>query len=924
VSALAALYHALNVGVIDVDKLHRIDLERMRLAAEDQTNFMCDAVGKMFLRPGTGYVTTTAGDGAKANIIPFIASSSSAYLLELSASALRIIDCSTDLPITRPSVDTTVTSGDMSASTGWTLATTSGQTSTIVSNQLQLSARAHGGKAIAYNAVAVVAADQGVEHALRIVVDRGPVTLRVGSTVGGAEYVSETTLKTGTHSIAYIPTDTFYVQFSTSTPQLKIVSECQIEAAGAISLPTSYTATEVFILQVAQSLDVMFVACYGKKPMRIERRGNGASAGRSWSIVDYGHDDGPFNVGRSADIKLTPSGTQGNITITASEPFFTSAMVGELLRIYHDGQRVNTFLAALAEHTETIEVTGVNETDYNERDWTWTIAGTWVGTLRVQRSFDGNDSGFHDFRKITGSAVIDITANAASQTNDENDDNAITWYRFNFAAYTSGEAQIDMSYDGGGGTGIVRITDVASNVSASAEVLDPLQGIIASDDWQEGRWGGNVGYPTGVAFHEGRLTWIGNDQFDGSVSDAYESFDDSITGDAGPLSRTIALGGRNEGRWLLSLSSLFAGTDSLIASINASTLDEILTPTNFAVRQVASVGSEIFQPVKLSDDRGLYIGAGGTSLYELSYDTTLAGFVATQFSKLTANLYTGGVTGMKLQKLPDQRIWISVANSPAACVVYEPREKVIATIPIETAGDDIIEAFAVIPSADGQDRVYMSVKRIIGGNPVRYIEKLAMDSEAKPGTVSKVMDAFVSGTGAHSATITGLDHLEGRTVVAWVDGAPVCDDAADNPATTFTVTGGEITLPVAPTAGYCVGLAYRARFKSSRLGYAPEDSTAMLRNKEITRAGFLFADYVRSGVQFGTEFDNPDHPLDRLPALAENGAAADEIVIGVAEDESPHPIGGGVGLDTRLCVEANSPKPVTVLSIVLAEDMGVG
>lgn len=906
--ALGALYHALNVGVIDADKLHRIDLERMRLATEDQTNFICDAVGKTFLRPGTKYCATTKSSN-KANLISFVAGSSAAYILELTDSVLRVLECSTDTIITRTAVSTLVTNGtNFAASVGWSLAATSGQTSQITSNQLQLSARAHGGKASAFQLVTVGVADRNVEHALRITVDRGPVTFRVGSTVGGSEYISETTLKTGSHSLAFTPTGDFYVQFSTTTPQLKIVSKCQIEAAGAMELATPWSATDNFILQVAQSSDVMFIACFGKKPMRIERRGT-----HSWSIVDFGHDDGPFNASPSADLKLTPSGTQGNITLTASAPLFTSAMVGELFRLYHDGQRVDTFLAAAQEHTETIEVTGVNETQYNERDWIWTLTGTWVGTVRVQRSFDGSDVGFHDFRSVTGSATVDITANASNQTDDENDDNAITWYRMNMQAYTSGEVGVTMTYDGGGGTGVVRVTAVASTTSASAEVLTPLQGITATADWQEGRWGGSAGYPTGISFHEGRLCFLGNDQFDGSVSDAYESFDDTIEGDAGPLSRAIALGARNEGRWLVSLGTLFAGTDSLVASINASSLDEILTPSNFAVRQVSRVGAEIFQPVKLSDDRALYVGAGGTSLNELSYDAQQAGYVSTQFSKLTADYYASGITGLTLQNLPDQRIWVPTASEVSVLIIYEPREKVIATIPIRTRSGEQFEAFAVAPSSSGQDRVYVSAKRTINGSTVRYIEKLALDTEAKPDTVCKVMDAHVSGTGAHSATITGLDHLEAASVVAWADGEPVDG--------TFTVTGGQITLPSAVAEGYCVGLPYRGRLKTSRLGYAPEDTTAMLRNKTISRAGFLLSDYVRSGVKFGTEFDNADHPLQSLPAIDESGTTAPEVVLGVGRDESPHPVDGSISLDTRLCLEANSPKPVTVLSIVIGEIM---
>ncbi len=915
-----ALYHALNVGVVDVDKLHRIDLERMRLAAEDQTNFFCDAVGRMFLRPGFGHVANTYLS-AKGKLIPFIAGSSAAYLIELTPGYMRILDCSTDTIITRPSVSTTIQNGtDFAASTGWTLAAKSGQTTAISGNKLTLSARAHGGKAVAYQAVSVAGGDQATEHAIRVNVDNGPVTFRVGTTAGDDDLVSETSLDTGFHSLAFIPNAaTFYVQLSTSLPRDVVVSKCQIEAAGAMVLPTIWGGnTETYILQTAQSLDILFCACFGNPPQKIERRGDGVSAGRSWSVAYYRVDDGPFSLSRDADIKITPSATEGNITLTASEPYWETGHVGGLVRIYHDGQRLDTYLAAANEFTDTFTVTGINETDYNERDWVWTISGTWVGTFRWQRSFDGEDSGFHDFRSVTGSGVIDITANAASQTNDENDDNAIAWYRGDMAAYTSGELHVVATYDGGGGTGVARITSRSSSTVVNAEVLTPMKGITGSKDWSLGIWSDYAGYPSGVAFHEGRICWLGDDAFNASVSDAYYSFDENTTGDSGPLFRTIAVGGRNEGRWLLSMTTLFAATDANIAKVGGSSLDEIMTPTNFSAKAVGEVGAEIFQPAKVGQDTAIFVGQSGVALYEISYQPNAADYLVSHLTKLTSSFYEDGITGLATQSLPDTRVWVSIDGATSIMIVYDKAESVFATIPVETASGDRFECFATIPGSTGQDRVYTIAKRLVNGSYEYHIEKLALDIEVKPNAVCKVMDGFVSGTGAHSATISSLDHLEDRTVVAWVDGAPVYDTDGVTPKT-FTVSGGQITLPSAPTTGYCVGLAYRARFKSSRLGYAPDNTTAMLLQKKVAGIGFLLSDYVRTGVRFGAEFDNANRPLEYLPAIhTDDGDTHADVVLGVDPDEDTHPFPGDISLDSRYCIEANSPMPMTVRSIVVS------
>lgn len=911
------LHHALNVGVVDQVNLHRIDLQRMRLAAEDQTNIIPNAVGRGLFRAGFEYLHGIQGNN-QCRLIPFIAGNSDAYLLELTNGKLRVVDGATDELITRPAVTCTVGTGDFSADTNWTKASTSGQTTAISGGQLRLSARARGGKAVAKQQVTT--STPNVIHALAIDVDRGPVTFRVGSTDGGDEYVTETVLRTGLHSIAFLPTGNFWVQFSVSGPSpLRLVNSCTIEAAGVMTIDTNWTLANIQKLQYSQSLDVMFCATMGKKQQRIERRGDGSVYGQSWSVVDYDANDGPFTPGPTADVKLTPSACEGNITLTASEAFFKSTHVGALFKIAHVNQRVDTYLAGAEEYTPTIMVTGITEVNFEERKYSYTVAGTWAGTLRNYRSFDGEDIEFHQFRRAQTVATIDITANATF-TNDDNDDNAITWVKIGFGAgtYTSGEAQVTMTYEGGGGYGIGRITAVNSTTTADMEVIRPFVGITASENWQEGLWSDRQGWPNGVALHSGRLVWVGNDGVWGSVSDAYESYDEEYEGDAGPLLRAIALGGRNEGRWLMPLATLMVGCDARVATIRASSLDEILTPTNFDLKHIDKVPCASISPAELKNDRGIFVSDGDAHLYELNYLPEAARYVASKFSLLTDELFASGINGLGVQNFPDQRVWVTCDDAPAVNVLHEPLLDIVAAVPVETTTGDVIESIAVLPGVP-HDRVYASIKRTVNGGTVRYLEKQALDSEALPATITKCVDSHVT-FGAGSATISGLDHLIGRTVVAWVDGNAV-NETGTTTTKTFVVNGsGQITLPSVPVTGGCVGVPYRGRFKSARLAYGAGDESPFLKNKTLSRAGLILADVCRSGVKLGGFFDDADHPLQSLPALNAKGTTATEVIAGVMEDEAPIPIDGPNGFDVRLCVEFNSPKPASILAIVMAVD----
>lgn len=725
-------------------------------------------------------------------------------------------------------------------------------------------------------------------------------------------------LRTGYHSIAFTPDATpYYIQILNDEPITRIVSSVAIEAAGPMELPTPWPHTVLKSLRFDQSLDVMYVAAGGAyAPKRIERRGD-----TSWSIVNEQWDDGPFLASASADLTLTPGALGGNTTLTASRDFFKATHVGALFRLTHEGQKVSQYLAGANQFTDPIMLSGITETNFEEREFTTAITGTWVGTLKHFRSFDGEFGDYLEYRREQGSATIAMTGNA-TYTNDDNDDNAEVWVKVGFdnAGYTSGEAAVALTYQGGGGYGICRVVEYVSATVVNVEVLRPFKGTHATKQWREGRYSALNGYPAAVLLNDGRLIWAGSDQFDASISDAYSSYDETFEGDAGPISRSIALGGRNEAVWMLGLSSPMIGCDSRIANARASSLDEKITPTNFSMKTAGKVGAANIRPVELADDRGLFVASGGRMLYEIVWSSEKGRYVVSPFTKLTGRLFRNGVEAMAAQTLPDQRIWITTTDGDMVCIVFEPTQQILAAhIPITTGSDtDFFEGVAVVPG-DEQDRVYVTVKRVVDGVTVRYLEKMALDREVEIDDVTKMMDSHVTGTGAHSATIAGLDHLEGRTVVAWVDGEPVVD--GDGATIEYVVASGEVTLPDAVTLGYCVGLPYEIRYKSARLAYGAQGATPMLANMSVAAVGLMLQDYIRSGVKYGTVRGNNTFSATwDLPAI--NSATQDtaaEIAPGADEmDEYPLATDSPISLDTRVCVAGASPKPWTLTSLVLA------
>jgi hypothetical protein len=878
--------HALNVGQVDPVVLARIDLTKMRLAAETQENIIGLMTGAGLFRPGLQYLGSTASDSA-ARVDEFVRSANQSSLLEFSPAALRIWN--DGVLVSRIPVTSTVTNGDFSSSTGWSTTGIGGGTATISGGTLTLNGVASGGMARCWRQVTT--STPGIEHALRIIVTRGPVRFRVGSTEHGDEYIREATLYTGEHSLAFTPTGSYWVEFSSTANVNRIVDSVQVEGSGAMSLPTPYAEADLSLIRTAQSADVVFVACAGHQQYRIERR-----SATSWSFVKYQANDGPFIALRTADVKLKPGALVGNTTLTASAAFFTEDHVGALFRLFHSGQEVSAKLASEGTYTDAIRVTGVTGTP-DDRNWTYVISGTWSGTITKERSYDDEFAGYRP---------VDTTAvNVGSGTHTDTDDNAIIWYRFGFKPgdFTSGTANITIDYDGGGDYGICRVVGYTSPTEVDIEIIRPFAGTVYTDDWRESEWSAAQQWPSAVALHDGRLCWAGRDRLWLSVSDAFDSFDEEEEGDAAPIARSIAIGGLNTATWMMSLQRLIVGTDGVEASVRSSSLDEPLTATNMTIRAASTIGCASVNPAQV-DTFGLFVDRSARKIYELIIDQGTYDYSAAELSRLSRKLLSSGVKEIAIARRPDTRIFAVMEDGSCVCIVYAPQEEVAGFFKLTT--DGAFESVAVLPG-DEQDVAYFVVRRTVDAVTHRYVERMALDSEAVPATLCKNVDSFVTFSQAPGTTVTGLDHLEGRSVVVWADGDAVTG--------TYTVTGGEITgLPMSVTTGV-VGLAYRGRYKSGRLAYAAQGGTPLLQPKRVDHVGLLLTDFHRDGVKYGPEFDNEHHPLYDLPAI-ERGTTAETIETGTVTDNVTVPFNGTWSADSRICLEVNSPYPATLIGIV--------
>lgn len=887
--------------------LARVDLERMRLSAETQVNFQPTVLGPMMLRPGTQHVGGIRNDLAS-QYIPFIFSNNDLALLEFTASTLRIwnIDDDTETLVTRPSVFSLVVNGDFSSSSGWTLtATGSGASSAISGGKLTMSSPAAGGLAQAKRTISVGMSDINVEHGFRIVVDHGPVIFRVGSSDGADDYISETTLDTGTHSLACTPTGDMYLQIETITAQNKIVDSITFDTAGTLELPTSFAADDLTYMRPTQSGDIVFIACQGQQQSKIERRST-----RSWSVVLYLSDDGPFQAPNITDITLTPSVLTGNGTLTASRNLFKTTHEGCLFRLFSDGQAATNALAAQNTFGGVIRVTGVGE----DRRLTYAITGTFVGTLTLQRSLDSATSGFVD--------TATTATGAASGTVLDALDNSIAWYRWGFKTgnYTSGTATINLTYPLGGASGVCRVTSYSSATVANIEVLSALSSLTATSDWNEGDWSDKIGWPSSVAFHDGRLWFAGRDKIWASVSDAYTSFDIDTEGASGPINRSVGFGPVDIINWLLPLTRLIVGREGAETSIRSSAFDEPLTPTNFTLKDCSTQGSAPIGAVKI-DTRGVFVQQSNRRVYELAFDGNIQDYAAHDLARLHPKIAgdgeTAGFIDLAVQRQPDTQLHFVRGDGQVAALVHDAEDQVEAWWRIDSSGaTGIVESVAILPGVP-ENRVYYAVKRTIGGSTKRFLEKLATRDQCTGLPEARLSDCHAVYTGG-TTTVTGLTHLEGQGVVAWGwdddgDTGSDCGTGLDSTGTmiTLTVSGGTITIPQA-FDNVCAGLPYTGQFKSAKLAYAAQMGTALNQKKKVNRIGLILANSHFQGLRFGQNFTR----MDNMP-LVHQGVTIASDTVHEDFDGPMTPLPGSWDTDSRLCLMAASPRPCMVMSAVV-------
>ena len=235
-----------------------------------------------------------------------------------------------------------------------------------------------------------------------------------------------------------------YVRFYTLGGQL-------LSGMSPYEIATPYTASDLADLSFTQSADVLYIAHRNYKPRKLSRLGP-----TNWTLSAISFGDGPYLTLNGTTTTLTPSGTTGAITLTASSTTginggagFGANDVGRIVRVQHTASTGWGVITAVTSSTVVNFTTGGLGAATATSAWrlgAWygtegssatarypgcvgfnqdrlTFASTWDNPNRI----DSSNSGDYEYFAPTRADLTVVDSNALAFSLNSSKVNAINW-----------------------------------------------------------------------------------------------------------------------------------------------------------------------------------------------------------------------------------------------------------------------------------------------------------------------------------------------------------------------------------------------------------------------------------------------------------------------------------------------------------------
>jgi len=672
-----------------------------------------------------------------------------------------------------------------------------------------------------------------------------------------------------------------YVRFWTQRQQVLVLGV-------PYEIVSPYTEAELYEIQYRQINDVTYLIHPNHPPQKLSR-----IADDNWTLTEIDQTYPALLDENVEATTITPSGTTGAITLTASAALFNALHVGAFFGIAH--RRDNAYISqGITGNLTTSAMRVIGSVEFS-------TFGTWAADIVVETS-DDNGTTWESVRVFKSNS----DRNVAPTVFDYSEEVQIRIRIANWSSAVNARAMLEAVdskvY------GLVKITGFTSSTVVNATVIRDLAKTTATKTWSEGAWSPYQGYPRAVTFHEQRIIYAGTTRqplrvWGSSIGD-FENFTKTTLDDAS-FDYVIASTQSSQIQWLCANSNgLIIGTAAEEWLMHSGSETSAITPTNVRVIRQSSEGSEYIAG-RLVKNVVLFVNRYGLTLSEMAYSFEEDSLKANNMTILAEHVTKGGIKQTAYQARKDDILWCVTGEGKLVGLTYQREHEVSAWHTHDT--DGAFESVSVNYSNDGTaDEVWFSVKRNINGADVRYIESFypAMQQFDYSDTSRLVcMDAAATYSGAPATVITGLSHLEGETVAIRADGGTLPSQ---------TVTGGQITLASAASV-VVVGLPFVPQIQPMKVELQLADGSSRARRHRPNK--IVLSVYESLGAEVS---ENPTRSTgaqwSEIPFRRSEQVMDDEPPL--LTDDIEWSIDSPYDTSVRVAVRQVDPQPLNILAMV--------
>jgi hypothetical protein len=285
------------------------------------------------------------------------------------------------------------------------------------------------------------------------------------------------------------------------------------------------------------------------------------------------------------------------------------------------------------------------------------------------------------------------------------------------------------------------------------------------------------------------------------------------------IENTIYSGIPDGVQWIVVFNkALYVGTVAKVHKLSSATGGAV-TPSDINIDAIVDWGASKIKPA-VAGNSLLYVEEKSSKIRDVFERQQNLGITGNDRSVNAPDLFEGfEIVSMAFQRTPDPILWCVRDDGKVVALTYLLNEDLWGWHLHET--DGLFKNVAVIPGAV-YDEVYFTVYR----NGQYNIEMLEDKWDGLDIEDAKFLDGMITKEDVVKFfVVAGLDHLEGKTVRAFVDGELLSDS--------FVVSGGLITLPALANKAH-VGLPYTSTLAPLSSEFSTNQGTTLGKTKSIS------------------------------------------------------------------------------------------